>query len=65
MLKMPTFGCLHLLQFNKLEETKEYLEKKVDNSVKINFIYIEDKDSILHEIELSPTSRLRNLLRKK
>ena len=62
LLIIITFGCLHLLQFNKLVETKEYLEKKEDNSVKINFIYIEDKDSSLTEIELSPTSKTANNL---
>ena len=58
----PKFKGIHLLQFNKLEETKEYLEEKVNKSIKTNSVYIEDKDSSLTEIELSPTSRLRNLL---
>ena len=48
-----------------LDETKEYLEEKVNKSVKTNTAHIEDKDSSLHEIELFPTSRLRNLLNKK
>ena len=61
----PKFKGIHLLQFNKLEETKEYLEEKVNKSVKTNSAHIEDKDSSLTEIELSPTSRLRNLLNKK
>ena len=48
-----------------LDKTKEYLEEKVNKSVKTNIAHIEDKDSSLHEIELSLTSRLRNLLNKK
>ena len=57
----PKFKGIHLLQFNKLEETKE----KVNKSVKTHSAHIEDKDSSLNEIEQSPTSRLRNLLNKK
>ena len=48
-----------------LDETKEYLEEKVNKSVKTNTAHIEDKDSSLQEIEPFPTSRLRNLFKNK
>ena len=53
---------IHLLQFNKLEETKEYLEEKVNKYFKTNSAHIEDKHSSLTEIEQSPTSKTANNL---
>ena len=59
----PRLKGLHLLQYDKLEETKESLEENLDASLNGNSQSF--NESITNEIDLSPMSRLRKKLTKK